>query len=124
MSKFQKVEKFSNNNLIEKMDDNTEIVIVGEFEVKTPSCTTDIILGISLDNTAMCTIKSTDNCPAGFVSSSFCAGQNNTDVNTTYCVMDSNYVIPYAPSLSNALSSSNTPSAPSAPSVSRFNTPS
>jgi len=86
MSKFQKVEKFT-----EKMDESA-IIIIGDLEISTPSSTSTVLIGVALDNTPMCTIKSTDKCPVGFVSSSYCVGQNDTDVNTNYCIMDSNAI--------------------------------
>jgi hypothetical protein len=78
MSKFQKVEKFT----------ESAIIVIGDLEISTPSSTSKVLVGVALENTPMCNIKSTDKCPIGFVSSTYCVGQNDTDVNTNYCILD------------------------------------
>lgn len=80
MSKFQK---------IEKMDNISDSVLIDSVELSTPSS-----ISILEMTTNMCTIKATDPCPAGFVSSRLCISQNESDVNTNTCVIDTNYSTP------------------------------
>ena len=86
MSKFQKV--------VERMDEMGDILVMGDGKISTPSGATDMIISITLDDVSMCTIKSTDSCPVGFKSSNICVGQNDSDINTNHCVVDTNYISP------------------------------
>jgi hypothetical protein len=83
MSKFQKVVKHENSKIIEKMNTSGEsgVLIIGAFEIVSDSNSNNM-------NNAMCTIKATNVCPTGFVSSNMCVGQSETDDNTNYCVLD------------------------------------
>jgi hypothetical protein len=100
-NKFQKVEKCVNScvkdKLIEKMASiNNEVdIILSNVDINTPSgvqsgIEIDIMSGIMSASIPMCTIQTTDTCPVGFMKSTFCMGQNNTDVNTNICVQNYN----------------------------------
>ena len=95
MFKFSTKEKKSNVKVIEKMDNtDSSAIVVGEFEISTPSGSTDIIVGALLDNTPLCTMSNTSSCPVGFVSSNVCIGKDDADLNTHVCVMAVNYTTP------------------------------
>lgn len=78
MSKFQKVEKH-NSLCKEKMEGEIIMSELHSTNEGSPSTHEG-----SPENMIMCTIKSTDICPVGFVSSSNCIGDNNNE-NTHYC---------------------------------------